>query len=437
MLSRFSNILATGQKAIPIGLGLICMFAGQAVLARLVGVETFGSYGYILTWVTLTATLARAGYEWMLIKALPGHIKQGEAGHIRFLLLETIKAVTVRAGLGLILLCMIGVFAPHLFNDVGWPAIASGALLIVALTWAGIRRAWALAHGATWFADAPENIIKPMFLCIGVAALIRIAGSARVDWILTFNFIITIFSLVVGTKLMLTLKDPAILSVASEPVPMGEHRSLMKSMWLTTLLNIVLRNSDILLVGMLTDVRTTGIYLAASKVATIAGTPVTILDQIAAPRIAQAYEANDHRQLRSITLEYGLLASLGCMVFVGLLVILGPQVVTLTFGKEFAHSFPILLVLIAGHAANSLTGPTGILLSMTGSHRVSLTVAGLSAALYVVLLCILTPLYLAMGAAIASAIALMAKVAFQLIFVVRRLNINPTLFRWPVRQKRL
>src|SRR5690606_29456922 len=138
------------QKALPIGLGLICVFAGQAILARLVGVETFGSYGYILTWVAVTATLARAGYEWMLIKALPGHIKRGETGRIRFLLLEAVKAVTTRAGLGVILLCVIGVFAPHLFHDAGWPAIAIGALLVVALTWAGIRRAWALAHGATW-----------------------------------------------------------------------------------------------------------------------------------------------------------------------------------------------------------------------------------------------------------------------------------------------
>lgn len=434
MLSRYRNILTTGQKAIPIGLGLVFMFAGQAVLARLVGVETFGSYGYILTWVTLTATLARAGYEWMLIKALPGHIMRGAAGHTRFLLVKTFKAVTARAGLGLILLCMVGAFAPHLFHNSGWPVLTIGALLVVALTWAGIRRAWALAHGATWFADAPENIIKPICLCIGVGVLINISGSAGVDQILGFNLIITVFSLIAGTALMLTLKDATLLKVASEPVPMTEHHSLMRSMWLTTLLNTVLRNCDILLVGMLTDAQTTGLYLAASKIAAIAGTPATILDQIAAPRIAQAYEMNDRRQLRSITLEYGLLASLGCLAFLGLLGILGSQVLTLTFGKGFADSFPILLVLIAGHAANSLTGPTGMLLAMTGSHRASLIVAGLSAALYVVLLCILTPFYLAMGAAIASAIALTTKVTIQLIFVVRRLDINPTLFRWPVRQ---
>lgn len=434
MRSRYSNILATGQKALPIGLGLIFMFAGQAVLARLVGVEAFGSYGYILTWVTVTATLARAGYEWMLIKALPGHIKRGEAGHIRFLLVKTFKEVTARAGLGLILLCIIGVSAPHLFHNAGLPTLVIGALLTLSLTWAGIRRAWALAHGATWFADAPENIIKPVLLCVGVAALMKISGSVRVDWILGFNLIITICSLAVGTKLMLTLKDTTVLKVMSEPVPMAEHHSLMKSMWLTTLLNIVLRNCDILLVGILTNPQTTGLYLAASKIASIAGTPAAILDQVAAPRIAQAFEANDRRHLRSITLEYGLLASFGCLGFFGLLMFLGSQVVTLTFGNGFVDSFPILLVLIAGYAVNSLTGPTGILLSMTGSHRASLIVAGLSAVLYALLLCILAPLYLAMGAAIASAIAMTAKVAIQLIFVVRRLGINPTPFRWPVRK---
>lgn len=428
--SLISGLARFAVRAIPVGLGLVCLFVGQAWLARLVGVEVFGSYGYALTWITGGAIMARAGYEWVLIKNLPGMSRDTRNGAARFLLVHAFRAVSVRA----IVAAFVVVGALALMSPSGASldrlTLFVAAALVLFLAWGGMRRAWGLAYGATWLADTPENIVKPLLVVLVAAIIISFQGAISVPDLIGVNFAVTALAVIIGIALLL-MKSRSIIDSTSEPVDLTPSRSLMRAMWLTTVLNMVLRNTDILLIGALTDARTTGLYIAASRLAAIAGTPVTVLDQVVAPRIALAHEAGDKAELRKITFEYGLLAATGCFVFLGLLVFMRSNLVTTVFGDAFAESAPLVGVLLAGHAVNSLTGPSGLLLSMTGSHKTSVCVAAISALALVALLCLLTPKFQAFGAAAAFSAALTIKNGTQVALVVRRLGINPTLLPLP------
>jgi len=403
---------------------------GQAWLARLVGVEVFGSYGYVLTWITGGAIVARAGYEWVLIKTLPGMFRDRRHGAARFLLVDAFRAVSVRA-----IVAAVVVASALWLNKPSSPpldrvAVITATALVFLLAWGGVRRAWGLAHGATWLAETPENIVKPILLVVAAASLISINGAISVSDLIEVNLVVTALAVIIGLALLLR-KDWSIVDTTAKPLDLAPSRSLMRAMWLTTVLNMVLRSADILLIGALTDARTTGLYIAASRLAAIAGTPVTILDQVVAPRLALAHESGDKAELLRITMEYGLLAAAGCFAFLGLLILMGPNMVTAVFGDAFSESAPLVGILLAGHAVNSLTGASGLLLSMTGSHQLSLLIAIIGAVTMVLLLCFLTPLFQAFGAAAAFSLAVTIKNSAQVAFVVRRIGINPTLLRLP------
>src|SRR5690606_16885460 len=100
------------------------------------------------------------------------------------------------------------------------------------------------------------------------------------------------------------------------PMETEAHDDLMRTMWLTNLLNIVLRYADILIIGALTDFTSTGIYIAATRIAALASAPVMILDRIVAPPIAEAAEREDHAQIRTSSRQYAILSTAACAALV-------------------------------------------------------------------------------------------------------------------------
>ena len=235
----------------------------------------------------------------------------------------------------------------------------------------------------------------------------------------------------IASLVFFRLKMPDFLSVRPTHECMKGHNDLMRSMWLASFFNICLRSGDVLVVGALTDPTTTGLYIVASRIASLAATPATLLDQVVAPRVAEAAEYGEKNRLRDLSWEYAVLSFVGCVVLLGFLALFGVQFIRVLFGDAYQESLTILWVLLAGHVANAMTGPTGILLSMTGSHRVSIVVSGASVICYFFLLYLWAPTYFAMGAASAFSVAIGLKVLLQLLLVIRRLRFNPTVFQWP------
>jgi O-antigen/teichoic acid export membrane protein len=429
MTGRSPNFAGLINKAIPVGLGMAFLFLGQAFLARLMGPGSFGTYSYFMTWITVAALLAKAGHEWVLLKAVPGRIRFKRPGEIRFLVVRAVKAVALRAAFAASILIVLAL-AVGRDRGLNIYVMTAGSLLIVALAIAEIRRALALAYGAIWIAETPENIVKSVFLVL-IAAALALSGGVSPDAMLWANLIVTFLASSMAALIFIRLRARDILSSAVVHVETREHDDLMRSMWVTNFLNIFLRNADVLIIGALTDFASTGIYIAATRVASLAAAPVMVLDRIVAPPIAEAAELGDHARLTSSSWEYAILstvASFALVVFIGGW---GSHFISILFGNKYEDALILTWILLIGHAANALTGPTGVLLSMAGSHRILVLIAGIGAVIYVALLYLLVPQYLVVGAATAFAITHTAKAIMQVFFVRRRLGINPTIFRLP------
>ncbi|GEM_PF-1147431 len=429
MVQNSSNIVSLLMRTVPVGLGMAFLFLGQAFLARLMGPDSFGTYSYYLTWITVAALLAKAGHEWIILKSVPGKIRSDQPGEIRFLISRSFKAVGVRA----VLAACILISAAYLISGEEGPTISimvAGSLLILCLAIAEMRRALALAYGALWLAETPENMVKSVLL-VAVAASLVLTGALSAGAMLWANLFVTAISSAAAMMIFLHGRGSTVRISPPVRVETKDLDDLMRSMWVTNFLNIVLRNGDILIIGALTDFATTGVYVAATRVAALAAAPITILDRIVAPQIAEAAEFKDRAGLISSSWEYSLLSTAACVCLIAFLAIWGSDFISLLFGDAYQGALIVVWIMLLGHAANALTGPTGVLLSMTGAHRILVLIAGICAVLYLVLLYLLAPGYLAIGAATAFAITHSAKAVMQLFFVWTHLALNPTVFRLP------
>jgi O-antigen/teichoic acid export membrane protein len=98
------------------------------------------------------------------------------------------------------------------------------------------------------------------------------------------------------------------------------------------------------------------------------------------------------------------------------------------FGPEFERGSTALSILLVGQVVNVAAGPVGVLLTMTGHEKRVAAAVGASACCNLLLNLLLIPRFGIEGAAVASAVSLILWNAAMLLWSLRRLRINPTVF---------
>jgi O-antigen/teichoic acid export membrane protein len=115
------------------------------------------------------------------------------------------------------------------------------------------------------------------------------------------------------------------------------------------------------------------------------------------------------------------------LVLIAILLILGEPLLRM-FGKDFVAGYPLMFVIAIGLLARAAVGPAERLLNMLGERR-SCAHAYAGAFLLNVALCfVLIPRFGAMGAAIASAIALVFESAWLFLIAKFHLGLHCLIF---------
>jgi O-antigen/teichoic acid export membrane protein len=107
----------------------------------------------------------------------------------------------------------------------------------------------------------------------------------------------------------------------------------------------------------------------------------------------------------------------------GALALFGQTILSL-FGTNFADGYPALVVVLAGLIVRAATGPVEYMLNMTGHHRDTMWVYGISALCCVVLNILLIPAFGIVGAAISSYGAIAGANLWLALLVKRRLGVT-------------
>ena len=260
----------------------------------------------------------------------------------------------------------------------------------------------------------PDKVIRPGTIIVVFATLLLFLPSPRIkaEWIAAATMVGYITAWGMG-ELMLRRR------LSSSPRDGGNYmlaRPDRRNLFVTAIsLGAITagsssqHNVDFVALGVFSSDAEIGIYRIATTLGSIGIAALLAVNMVAGPRIAATRTALDLRaNLGGIVGQAALVSMLVSGVFALIIVVAGKLVLTLLYGADFAAAAAPLAIIALGQLASSAIGPVALTLSMLGHERSVLKAMAATMLLKLVLVGFLVPQFGAAGAAMSSAVNLLA-----------------------------
>jgi len=403
------------------GLGLLC----HLMLARWLGATAYGEYGLALTWISVLSVLAIFGQNSSVVRFIPRYVHQQDWSALRGLR-RRIFGIVFLASVVVALLLALCVF---LFRARMHPTLAQTLWVACALlpVLTQLQLSGALHRGLKRAANSGffNGMLRPtLILAIALGVHVGLGWPLTAPGAMLINLLAVVGALA-GSEWRLTRAWPA---QARRVPPRTETRAwlrLGRQLFFLAAIGIVLNRVDVMILGGLMGASQVGPYYAAVQLAGVAVYGLNAVNTILAPLISERYTAQDHHGLAVLVHRAAWLTFVvTCTVSLSMAIV-GRWLLSL-FGADFVVAYVPLLIVLAGQCFNAATGPVGYLLTMTHYERQASVFFGGAAVLNIALSLALIPQIGLMGAAIATASATICWNVAALLFVRRKLHVNPT-----------
>lgn len=404
--------------------GAALAYVIQLYLARTMGAEQLGIFVFAWTWLSVIAFLAPLGFDTALVRFLAHFTGQGEwaqaKGVLRLGYIATLACAITVAAVGLAFIGLTGELTEPYKLAL---TIAMVSLPVIAL----ITLQEGIARGFNWVyqVSLPNFALRPTFFLIllfvitalgypvnSASAISAMSGACLLTWCYQYWRYRRSLRSEIGTAVG-TVKTRQWLFIALPMVFVVSFEQL-------------LANTDIVMLGILEDPSTTGIYNIAVRIAGIALFIFFAVSAFSAPRIAELYHQNRIEELVRFARVIRLAIALPTIGGIVLLSATGMPLLHM-FGAEFTSAYYPMLILCVAVAARSLAGPVDNLMTMTGQQNKLAQVLGTVAVLNFAANSILIPLYGATGAAIATSTSLITELSWVSVLAGRHIGFRPWL----------
>jgi O-antigen/teichoic acid export membrane protein len=403
-------------------LGLALLVA--IVLARMLGTESYGAYSLAFAWVQILLIPGLLGMDSLMVRET-ARLQQSEPERSRSYALWSTKAVLATSVIAAIVIGgpIVALQASQRPEVVLAQAIALFLLPMMAVTgtWQAILR----AIDRMYIGQFPESILVPVLILAGAT----LVAASSID--LTPAEAIGLR--IVGIAGAVLILGP-VLYRALPPGPIDrlarlESRALMRSSFALGLIGAVfllVTRTDVVMLGILSDLESVGSYTVASAGASLVVFPFIGLNTVLAPTIAALHTAGDRRQMQRI-LTWGSRGALVAALPLAIVLVSAGSLYLSLFGDGFDVGLGPLRILTLGTFVASAAGSAGMIMIMTGHEVVTAKVVGGSAVLNVILNLALIPPLGAAGAAIATAVTTNVWTVLLVVWIRRNLRVDPTI----------
>lgn len=415
------------------GAWLLC----GVVLARVLGPQGYGTYSTVFALLSLMVVPAQFGLPSLVVRETARCEASGNWGGLRGLwrwagaAALAFSLVLSAAGAGLSVLFREN-FTAESLRTFAWglafvPLLALGNLRSAALQ--GLRK--------PVLGQLPEALVRPaLFLALIAGASIS-GHTPGPSQAMAFNVAAAAAALALGAFLLARARPAAL---ARRPAPRYDARTWLGAALPLTLLSaltLATTHIGILMLGALgVSAQDIGVYRVAAQAAALASFGLSAIVTVAQPHFARLHAQGDMARFQKLatalaraSLAFALAAALAAFAF-------GRDILAAVFGPGYATGYPVLVTLVCAQLAHAGFGTVGPLLNMTGNERDTVRATLASAAAGVALSAALIPLYGTMGAAVASAVALIALKLALWSLVRRRLGIDSSVAGLALREAR-
>ncbi len=411
-------------------LGAAIAFGLHILLARLLGVTQYGIYIYALTWLNVLAILCLLGFHTSLVRFIAAYKAQEKWGLLRGIVRRSTQFVVI---FSLLISGIGGIVVWFLRSRVGQDEAATfgvALILLPVLVLVRLREASLRALKRVVRSELPFRITRPLLLAAALSGLyLYLRQPLQATQAMVINLIAVFAALVIGT-VWLVKELPEQVRDAQPVYAEKEWLKVSLPLLLVAGMYLILKHTDIIMLGAIRGSDEAGIYSAASRVSDLVVFGLMAINAILAPMVSELYHTDRKQQLQQIITLAARVIFVFTLIISIILIIFGKFILSL-FGLEFVAAFAPLLILLVGQIINALAGSVGLIMIMTGHQNQAGAIIAVSAAVNIILNALLIPLMGLVGAAISTAFTMALWNITMLIYVQRRLGINPIIFTKP------
>jgi O-antigen/teichoic acid export membrane protein len=398
----------------------------QLEIARLVGVSSYGTYSYVLAWITFLAYAATLGFHVTLLRFVPTYgVKEAwplARGVINFSLGWSLAASVVAGAVGaLVVMASYDRLEPELRTS-----MMIGMATIPLMTMCLIGAALIRAFGGVVSALLPERIVRDGLLLalVGGAAALTLPMNAKlVMAALLISSILTILLVIVTVR---RLWLPSLQGVRPAYASPDWWRAVLPIMIMSAV-DILMNRIGVMLLGWTGNVREAGIFSVGFSIAMLMVLPRVAVGTMFAPTVADLHTRGDRAGLQKLFSRASVLSLLGAAVL-GLPLIVVMEPLLGWFGRDFTSGAMLASILVVGQVSAAAFGPQLHLLTMTGYERPAAVIMVACAALTVAGCAVGIALGGATGAAIATTVATVIWNIAMAVWIQKNLGLSPGLY---------
>jgi O-antigen/teichoic acid export membrane protein len=344
------------------------------ILSRLMGGTEYGYFAFGLSLATILAIGANYGQQTAILRYWPEEMVAARPEKAR----EALRAggaITILGGLIVTAgLAALGALSGAIGHAPVVHLYAAAALVLplaLAEYWSSVLR----AQGSVWIGLTPRDIVWRTALPLAVVAL-WLAGVTLSGWA-ALALTAVVLALSLGLQYVLARARKFEIAAGAEGLRdyWSAHGRASGWFFLGTVLDSAALNMDIIFVGLLVTPAAAGVYFNAFRTAGLLTLFMFAITLVVAPMVAQHYHADDMRKAQAVTALCawaGFLFSL--VVFAGFL-LFGEQIMSL-FGGDARTGALLLVILSVGLLVDAATGPSRIVMMMTGHEHAYVRIFG-------------------------------------------------------------
>ncbi len=379
-------------------------FLNQIIFARILGAGGLGEVLLALSVVNISAQIAKFGLEEAMMRFVPFYSDEKDdsrlKGSIYFALKFSFLMSIIFVFLSLLFPKFISI---NIFHSEGLlKLLPIAAVAIPAGVIRGVIGGILKGYKDAFKALLPEFIISPLFRIIiflllilrnvsPLYAIVAFVGGEIISLLLSVGFL---------------LKRLANIKSFNQQYEKKKILEFASTILFTTISVLLHTQADLWILGIFTSTETVGIYGAAAKLVILVYFPMLAFATLVPSLISSIHLSGNHSELEKMVGESTRWILSMALPLILILVLEGKYILKYFYGEQFVAGYIVLLILSIGQLIKAGVGLVGILLQMTGEHKVYMKVNIFWGILNVILNVILVQRFGMLGAAIATTFCL-------------------------------
>ena len=401
-------------------------FMTQVFLARILGVQEYGLFAYATSWMILLAIPSRLGLGEAIIRFIPQYEAEKRPDLARGILGFSIGLPFIASLLIVALIAILLYFLKTGFWNKDQVAVLQVMLFVLPIfTLNGIRESALRAFKKIALAFMPEQIFRPIILCICSGLFFYFSGdiTARQAWVYNGAAYLTAFAF--GTWWLYHVL-PQDIRLSPSHKRSAHWLKISSPMLFMGGMNVILSQSGVVLLGFFAAPEEVGIYAVTARLVLLVNFALASVNAIAGPMISQLYYSKQMNELQRMLTRAAQGVFLIAIAATVLFACLGEYILAV-FGKGFRSGYGPLLILMCGQLINSLAGSVALVMNMTGHQNNAAKILGFAVVVNLAANLALIPEYGAYGAAIETAAGLITWNGLMFKYVSGKIGLNTTI----------